>query len=369
VTRLPKFWYRHAAKTGVTTFGPLSSAAVIGDGSFLTDSDTSVRQPFKSKHYIWKCTIDGHADEFPLKFSTLIDNGAHMVLIRPETVKKLGLPALLLPQPEIIDVAVSSSSSTKKALTHYIKFKATSYDGLWTSKTVYAIITPGLCMPIVFGLPFLEFNEIIVDHSLRSCIHKKSCYNLINSASPPPPKTVKPKLHDQLKINRRYKANALKELISTFDYKWWTRLQPNETIKPLDNLKAVWHHICSLINEEVLKRKHDKLMKEFPAVFEPIPHFNKLPTDVVAEIKLIDPNKTIKLRNYPCPRKYKDVWHTLIQQHLKNGIIPHYSSPFASPAFIIPKADPTVLPRWVNDYRQLNENTVPDSHPIPSGKT
>jgi hypothetical protein len=33
--------------------------------------------------------------------------------------------------------------------------------------------------------------------------------------------------------------------------------------------------------------------------------------------------------------------------------------------FIIPKADPTVLPRWVNDYRQLNTNTVTDSFPIP----
>jgi hypothetical protein len=76
-------------------------------------------------------------------------------------------------------------------------------------------------------------------------------------------------------------------------------------------------------------------MKEFHAVFEPIPHYEKLPTDVLAEIKLT--KKTIKSRNYPCPRKYKDAWHTLIQQHLKNGIIQHSSSPYASPAFIIPK--------------------------------
>ena len=34
-------------------------------------------------------------------------------------------------------------------------------------------------------------------------------------------------------------------------------------------------------------------------------------------------------------------------------------------AFIIPKADPTVVPHWVNDYRQLNANTVPDSFPLP----
>ena len=37
----------------------------------------------------------------------------------------------------------------------------------------------------------------------------------------------------------------------------------------------------------------------------------------------------------------------------------------SSPSFIIPKADPTVLPRWVNDYRRLNSVTVPDHYPLP----
>ena len=47
------------------------------------------------------------------------------------------------------------------------------------------------------------------------------------------------------------------------------------------------------------------------------------------------------------------------------GWIRPSSSPCASPAFIVPKANPHVLPHWVNDYHQLNENTVTDSHPIP----
>lgn len=58
--------------------------------------------------------IDGTVDKFPVKLSTLIDNGAHMVLICPETVQLLGLPSFPLPEPEEIDVAISSSSSTKK---------------------------------------------------------------------------------------------------------------------------------------------------------------------------------------------------------------------------------------------------------------
>jgi hypothetical protein len=170
-----------------------------------------------------------------------------------------------------------------------------------------------------------------------------------------------------LKSNRRFKAEALKELIKTFDDKWGSRMQQHETIRPFDKLKAVKNRICSLITTEIYRRKEQKLMEKFKTVFEPIPHYDKLPTDVQAEIRLvIDPSKPIKSRNYyACPRKYKEAWHTLIQQHLNNGVIHHSSSPFASPAFIIPKSDPNVLPRWVNDYRQLNENTVTDSHHLP----
>ncbi|GBE87328.1 Transposon Tf2-12 polyprotein [Sparassis crispa] len=42
------------------------------------------------------------------------------------------------------------------------------------------------------------------------------------------------------------------------------------------------------------------------------------------------------------------------------------SSPYSSPCFLIPKADPTALSHWVNDYRILNANTIPDVHPLPS---
>ena len=80
----------------------------------------------------------------------------------------------------------------------------------------------------------------------------------------------------------------------TPDTKWGNRLPPPKAIKPFDKLKAVRNCICIVINKEILKRKHDRLMKEFPAVFEPIPHFDKLPNDVQAEIKLIDPTKKSK---------------------------------------------------------------------------
>lgn len=59
------------------------------------------------------------------------------------------------------------------------------------------------------------------------------------------------------------------------------------------------------------------------------------------------------------------MWYVLLQQHLDAGRVRPSSAPAGSAAFIVPKADPTVLPRWVNYYRQLNANTVTDSFPIP----
>ena len=55
----------------------------------------------------------------------------------------------------------------------------------------------------------------------------------------------------------------------------------------------------------------------------------------------------------------------MIQQHLNAGRIRPSNSPHASPAFLVPKTDPVVLPRWVNDYRVLNANTVLDAHLLP----
>jgi hypothetical protein len=93
-----------------------------------------------------------------------------------------------------------------------------------------------------------------------------------------------------------------------------------------------------------------ELLAEFRDVFEPLPHVDKLPTNVTAQIKIKDAEQMIKTRTYCCPQKFWDAWQTLIQQHLDAGHIQPSSLPHASPAFIIPKSDPSVLPRWVNDY-------------------
>ena len=128
---------------------------------------------------------------------------------------------------------------------------------------------------------------------------------------------------------------------------------------------AINQHVEMLTHLTSLMHHKDLLKHEFHGIFELILHVNELPMDVLAHTKLKDAKQTIKTRMYKCPQKFHEAWGTLIQKHLDAGQIRLFSSSWASTAFIIPKADPTVLLCWVNDYRQLNANTIINSHPLP----
>ena len=251
----------------------------------------------------------------------LIDSGPHMIFIRPDLVEKLDLHAFRLSTPENISVAINTKQPAP--LTHYVHITVSSYDGRFKSKALNAVIAPGLCMPIILGLPFLVNHKIVCDYANRECLV-----------------TIE---------NKKYNLLA----------------QPIQCQFSRDTLVAIHDHIKDLTLEQELAHQEAKLRKEFAQVFKPIPHVNKLPICPQAHIRLKDPETQLKSHNYPCPCKWKDVWHQLLQQHLDAGRIRPSSTPAGSRAFIIPKADPNAPPQWVNDYRQLNANTITDSFPIP----
>jgi hypothetical protein len=90
-------------------------------------------------------------------------------------------------------------------------------------------------------------------------------------------------------------------------------------VKPVDVIGAVREHIEGLVAAAKLQALGDTLIKEYSDVFALIPHLDELPTDVYCRIHLKDAAQTIKTRSYSCPRKYREAWQTLIQQHLDTG--------------------------------------------------
>ena len=130
-------------------------------------------------------------------------------------------------------------------------------------------------------------------------------------------------------------------------------------------LEAVRIRVEQLASMAAMKTLDMEFKERFADRFAELPHMDDLPMDVYHRVQLKDPYQTVACKGYSCPRKYREAWSVLIQQHLDAGCIRRSTSPYTSPAFIVPKADPMVLPRWVNDYWKINANTISDKFPLP----
>lgn len=322
--------------------------------------------PLTVPHLFWRACANGGQDDFPVTFDALLDHGSHTVLISDNFAASLKLKRRKLHEPMSVEMAIPGND--KKIIVKlfdWVKLRLYDPSGAWTSKTLRAVVAPSLCANVILGGPFLAHNNIVVDHSTRTAVDKISGFDLLNPTSlkpkPKPKRKLKEFFHD-LKADRALMVAELKMVCAERKCALEHKM---EIPKPFDTLGAVRQRIETLTCLEELNRLGEAVKEKYKDIFEPIPHLDELPTDVYCRIKLKDAKKSITTRSYSTPRKYKEAWATLIQQHLDAGRIRPSNSEHASPAFLVPKADTIVLPRWVNDYRVLNANTVTDSHPLP----
>ena len=121
--------------------------------------------------------------------------------------------------------------------------------------------------------------------------------------------------------------------------------------------------------EKEMAARNERIMSEFAEIFPDIlPALTRDYLDRIKtrhRIKLVDPSKVHNQRGLNVPRKWREQWKKMLDEHLASGRLRPSSSPFASAAFVIPKKDPNAEPRWVNDYRGLNDNTIKDRTPLP----
>ena len=330
--------------------------------------------PFSSKHLEWCCRVDGPSVPEPVVVTALIDNGSHSVLIDDRLVTKLGLRRRWLPFPQRARLAMGEE---EVVFTEWVKLWVCSDDQQWTARVVRAVVAPKLAYPILLGGPFLEWNKIIIDHEFGRVTAKDEHYQLLPVVQDGPVPVDGPQDEPMGPGERRIGPGArgpkdvlqelqerTKETKDRLDERSTTGPSYGHFAKTLDDRIYVLAVLDDLAKDE--QEVRDEFKDRFPM---DIPHVTRLPDDVYHRFRLKDPEKVIKCRSYACPRKYKNVWKQLLDQHLAAGRIRESSSEYCSPSFLIPKADPTVLPRWVNDYRALNENTIPDHYPLPRVET
>ena len=89
-----------------------------------------------------------------------------------------------------------------------------------------------------------------------------------------------------------------------------------------------------------LKKMNGEMKREYADLFpDDIPAVHHLPDQVFHRFRLKDADKVVSKCEYSCPRKLRDVFKILLDQHLAAGHIRPSDSEYTSPAFLVPKAD------------------------------
>ena len=295
---------------------PAPVGAILPSSSYQSfvlvgDSDTSGSSedvsPISVPHLIWKAQIWNN-DDVQMPYDCLLDDGAHLVLIRPETVTDLGLPIRRLSEPVCVTLALNKTNDSDSVteLWNYVSLSLSSLNNAWSSRPVRALIAPGLCSNILLGLPFLVHNKIVIDHEARTAIDKTCGFDLLHEdtsfrQAKTPTVILSPKQKRLLILKQK------KLLLSELKLKCSERLHHLEnnnlfeTITFYNFIASITCRIETLASQKKLTKLEQTIKQDFKDVFRPIPHISELPTTDTARIQLKNAYEVISKRQYDVP--------------------------------------------------------------------
>ena len=180
------------------------------------------------------------------------------------------------------------------AFDEFVNLQLYDASGHYISKTVHAVISPSLCALILLGLPFLKYNNIVIDIEAKTAIDKKNDFNLLNPSLPEKPKFR----NSKTKFNYEYHTNILKLHKSLLEdlkvnLSCCKNKMHSKHVQRVDVVAAVRVRLEQLAAQDQLDQMGAEIPRTYSTVFEPCPHTEDLPTDVYCRIKLKDASKTI----------------------------------------------------------------------------
>lgn len=130
----------------------------------------------------------GPSVDKPLRVTSMLNCGAHVVFIDATLILHLGLCHFCLHKPLPISMALNNTTCSDSHLHEYVKITPFAPDSSYVLPTIKAVVTPLLCVLLLLGLPFLSVNHIVADFVTRTAIDKHCNYGLLN-----PPTKLKQK--------------------------------------------------------------------------------------------------------------------------------------------------------------------------------
>ncbi|GAA5825846.1 hypothetical protein JCM11251_000024 [Rhodosporidiobolus azoricus] len=278
----------------------------------------------------------------------LADSGSGLSLISDKVASELGLVRQKLSRPKAFRLAIQGGGDELQHLTDFVRVPLRLSNGAWNAGTTTLIVAP-LEPPfdVILGTPFLRQHKISITFSPEPAL-------LVPQDSPLEPLDLFADVEGpatQLEALNALDEKERDEIISS----------AAETLVASVNAKTA--------EKQEMDVRAARLMREFDGLFPDI--LPALTADYLAKtttrhrIKFVDTSKTHNQRGFNVPRKWRERWKKMLDEHLASGRLRPSTSPFTSAAFIIPKKDPNADPRWVNDYRGFNSNTVKDQTPLP----
>ncbi|SGY12772.1 BQ5605_C011g06597 [Microbotryum silenes-dioicae] len=284
-------------------------------------------------------------NEYAPRFLSPIPMALHRL---GNVVEKLGLVEYRLPVPSTVTTAIQGQKSAF-CITSFVKIPIALENGIWEAgETVLKVAKLQKPLEVVLGFNFLEKHKINLDCENHRLLvpHPDMPNATIDLLAPvfgPPPRETTQKGG---KRNNKDRIN-------------W-----NAVVAYIDDVQQ------KEAEQAELRQRKAKLRAEFADRFPTdIPPVATYESPVRHHIQLKPGAKKPNKQGYCAVHRYRPAWKRLLDQHVTAGRLRKSSSEYASPAFITPKKgmekDESILPRWVNDYRELNEGTVRDRTPLP----
>ncbi|SGY12799.1 BQ5605_C011g06608 [Microbotryum silenes-dioicae] len=321
--------------------GPVSSEQVVS----MTDIDEGVDDESEQLHCLRDNEYDNGTDEercepifLPVKLTNddgpvlraLVDTGASASFIADKEVDKLRLTQRKLQVPTSVSVAIQSHR-VSHPFTEFVCVPLCTLNDRWSTQHVVLKIAPLTSLKLVLERPFLKRHDMLVDCRRRQVLV--------------PDLTLPNKRIDLL-------TNCSASAVQAGVRACLARLEEQQA------------------EESYLRAMEAEFRREFSDRFPvDIPPVSQYELKVFHHISLKPGMKRPRQPTYGTPMRWRAAWRRLLEEHLAAGRLRPSSSEYSSPAFIIPKkgmdTDPSIMPRWVNDYRILNAATVPDCTPLP----
>ncbi|SCV70790.1 BQ2448_3552 [Microbotryum intermedium] len=316
----------------------------------ITDADADIEDEGERLHCLDDDEYDNGTDDercepisLSVKLTTddgpvlraLVDTGASASFIADKEVDKLRLTRRKLQVPTSVSVAIQNHK-VSHPVTEFVCVPLCTSNGRWSTHHVVLKIAPLTSLRVVLGRPFLKRHDILVD-----------C-----------------KRHQVLAPDPSLSGERI-DLMDEPEKEKWSEGAVRASIR------ACLAHLEEQQAEESRLRALESAFRNefsdrFPADIPPVSQYE---SKVRHRIALKPGMKTPRQPTYGTPMRWRTAWRRLLDQHLAAGRLRPSSSEYSSPAFIIPKkgmdTDPSIMPRWVNDYRILNAATVPDRTPFP----